>query len=235
MEGFLSFNYNEIIAIKLSLKVALCSILITLPFGILCGYVLARFSFRGKILLDSIVNLPLILPPVITGYLLLLTFGKNGYIGKYLYDLFNISFAFNWKGAVLASAVVSFPLMVRAIRVAIEQVDPSYEKVAATLGASKIKVFFTITIPLAMNGIIAGTVTAFARSLGEFGATITFVSNIPGKTNTIPIEIYSLIQNPSSDDASIIKLVIISIVIAFLSLILSELFVRKTTASSKDR
>lgn len=235
MEGFLSFNYNELTAIKLSLKVALCSILITLPFGILCGYVLARFSFRGKILLDSIVNLPLILPPVITGYLLLLTFGKNGYIGKYLYDLFNISFAFNWKGAVLASAVVSFPLMVRAIRVAIEQVDPSYEKVAATLGASKLKVFVTITIPLAMNGIIAGTVTAFARSLGEFGATITFVSNIPGKTNTIPIEIYSLIQNPSSDEASIIKLVVISVAIAFLSLMLSELFVRRTTAYSKDR
>ena len=235
MEDFLSLNYNEITAIKLSLKVALCSVLATLPFGILCGYVLARFSFRGKILLDSIVNLPLILPPVITGYLLLLTFGKNGYIGKYLYDLFNISFAFNWKGAVLASAVVSFPLMVRAIRVAIEQVDPSYEKVAGTLGASKLKVFFTITIPLAMNGIIAGTVTAFARSLGEFGATITFVSNIPGKTNTIPIEIYSLIQNPSSADASIIKLVVISIVIAFLSLILSELFIRRTIAGSKDR
>ena len=235
MDGFLSFNYNEIVAIKLSLKVALCSILITVPFGILFGYLLARFSFRGKIFLDSLVNLPLILPPVITGYLLLLIFGKNGYIGKYLYDLFNISFAFNWKGAVLASAVVSFPLMVRAIRVAIEQVDLSYEKVAGTLGASKLKVFFTITIPLAMNGIIAGTVTAFARSLGEFGATITFVSNIPGKTNTIPIEIYSLIQNPSSDDASIIKLVVISIVIAFLSLILSELFVRRTVASSKDR
>ncbi len=235
MDGFLSFNYNELTAIKLSLKIALCSIIVTLPFGILCGYILARFSFRGKILLDSIVNLPLILPPVITGYLLLLTFGKNGYIGKYLYNLFDISFAFNWKGAVLASAVVSFPLMVRAIRVAIEQVDPSYEKVAGTLGASKLKVFFTITIPLAMNGIIAGTVTAFARSLGEFGATITFVSNIPGKTNTIPIEIYSLIQNPSSADASIIKLVIISIVIAFLSLILSEVFVRKTIASSKDR
>ena len=235
MEGFLGFNYNELIAIKLSLKVALCSVFVTLPFGILCGYVLARFSFRGKILLDSIVNLPLILPPVITGYLLLLTFGKNGYIGKYLYNLFDISFAFNWKGAVLASAVVSFPLMVRAIRVAIEQVDPSYEKVAGTLGASKLKVFFTITIPLAMNGIIAGTVTAFARSLGEFGATITFVSNIPGKTNTIPIEIYSLIQNPSSADASIIKLVVISIVIAFLSLILSELFIRRTIAGSKDR
>ncbi len=235
MEDFLSFNYNELTAIKLSLKVALCSILVTLPFGVLCGYILARFSFKGKILLDSLVNLPLILPPVITGYLLLLTFGKNGYIGKYLYDLFNISFAFNWKGAVLASAVVSFPLMVRAIRVAIEQVDPSYEKVAATLGASKLKVFFTVIIPLAMNGIIAGTVTAFARSLGEFGATITFVSNIPGKTNTIPIEIYSLIQNPSSADASIIKLVTISIIIAFLSLMLSELFVRKTTVSSKDR
>jgi len=228
MIDLLSLTPNEITAIQLSLKVSITALIFSLPVGIFFAYILARYSFFGKTILDALINLPLVMPPVITGYILLIIFGRNGVIGGFLYNHFDIVFAFDWKGAALASAIVSLPLMVRTIRVAIEQIDVGYENVAATLGAGRIKIFFTITIPLALNGIIAGTVIFFARSLGEFGATITFVSNIPGKTNTIPIEIYSLINTPSSDSSAIITLSVISILIAFLSLILSEILIKRS-------
>ena len=228
MIDFFYLSPNEITSILLSLRVSITALIFSLPVGILFAYVLARYSFFGKTILDALIHLPLVMPPVITGYILLILFGRNGVIGGFLYKHFDIVFAFNWKGAALASAVVSLPLMIRTIRVAIEQIDVGYENVAATLGAGRIKIFFTITMPLAFNGIIAGIVIFFARSLGEFGATMTFVANIPGKTNTIPIEIYSLINSPSYDSSAIITLSVISILVAFISLILSEILIKRS-------
>ncbi|MEQ4673861.1 molybdate ABC transporter permease subunit [Providencia vermicola] len=212
-------------AIYLSLKVSSVAVILSLPLGILTAWVLVRCNFPGKTLLDSIIHLPLVLPPVVVGYLLLISMGKRGFIGEWLYNWFGFSFTFSWRGAALASAVVAFPLMVRAIRLALEAVDCKLEQAARTLGATPLRVFFTITIPLSLPGIIVGTVLAFARSLGEFGATITFVSNIPGETQTIPLAMYTLIETPGAEvDAA--RLCIIAIVLALISLLISEWLTR---------
>ncbi|SFU64853.1 molybdate ABC transporter permease subunit [Xenorhabdus koppenhoeferi] len=212
-------------AILLSLKISVIAVLFSLPLGILMAWMLARCQFFGKSLLDSIVHLPLVLPPVVVGYLLLISMGRRGVIGEFLYDWFGVSFAFNWTGAALASAVVAFPLMVRAIRLSLESIDQRLEQAAHTLGAGSLKVFFTITLPLSLPGIIVGAVLAFARSLGEFGATITFVSNIPGETRTIPLAMYTLIEMPGAETAAA-RLCIIAIALALVALMLSEWLTR---------
>ncbi|MBL4814903.1 MAG: molybdate ABC transporter permease subunit [Shewanella sp.] len=216
----------EISALMLSLKVAVVAMLTSLPVGIACAWILARLKFPGKALLDSLIHLPLVLPPVVVGYLLLVSMGRKGFIGEHLYDWFGISFSFSWRGAALAAAIVSFPLMVRAIRQSFEQVDLRLEQAARTLGASRLRVFMTITLPLATPGIISGMVLAFARSLGEFGSTITFVSNIPGETRTIPLAMYSFIETPGAE-AQAFRLCVISVIIALLSLMASEWLNRK--------
>ncbi|OTA16466.1 binding-protein-dependent transport systems inner membrane component [Xenorhabdus vietnamensis] len=212
-------------AILLSLKISGIAVLFSLPFGILMAWMLARCQFFGKSLLDSIIHLPLVLPPVVVGYLLLISMGRRGVIGEFLYGWFGVSFAFDWTGAALASAVVAFPLMVRAIRLSLESIDRRLEQAAHTLGASSLKVFFTITLPLSLPGIIVGAVLAFARSLGEFGATITFVSNIPGETRTIPLAMYTLIETPGAETAAA-RLCVIAIALALISLMLSEWLTR---------
>ncbi len=220
----------ELSALALSLKVSIVSVLISLPFAIGIAWLLARKQFPGKTLLDGIVHLPLILPPVVVGYLLLVAFGRQGWLGKPLYELTGLSFSFSWQGAVLAAAIVSFPLLVRAIRQAVEAVDYKFEEVARTLGASPVRVFMTITLPLILPGILTGTVLGFARSLGEFGATITFVSNIPEITRTIPLAMYSFIQTPGAE-AEAARLCIIAIIIALISLLISEWLNRKARAA----
>lgn len=212
-------------AVMLSLKVSFVAVACSLPLGVLMAWILVRCQFRGKTLLDSVIHLPLVLPPVVVGYLLLLGFGRRGVIGEYLYDWFGFTFAFSWRGAALASAVIAFPLMVRAIRLALEAVDSKLEQAARTLGAGRWRVFFTITLPLTLPGIIAGTVLAFARSLGEFGATITFVSNIPGETRTLPSAMYTLIETPGAEGAAA-RLCVIAILLALASLLLSEWLTR---------
>ena len=211
-------------AVALSLKVSFWATLVSLPLGILVAHVLARRVFPGKQVLNGLVHLPLILPPVVTGYMLLLTFGTKGPVGSLLAEI-GIVFAFRWTGAALTAGVVAFPLMVRAIRLALEGVDIKLEQAARTLGAGRWRVFFTITLPLTLPGIIVGTVLAFARSLGEFGATITFVSNIPGETRTIPSAMYTLIQTPGGEGAAA-RLCVISIVLALISLLVSEWLAR---------
>ncbi|ATZ11068.1 molybdate ABC transporter permease subunit [Erwinia amylovora] len=212
-------------AVALSLKVSVMAVAGSLPFGILMAWILVRCQFRGKTLLDSLIHLPLVLPPVVVGYLLLLGFGRRGVIGKYLYDWFGFTFAFSWRGAALASAVIAFPLMVRAIRLALEAVDSKLEQAARTLGAGRWRVFFTITLPLTLPGIIVGAVLGFARSLGEFGATITFVSNIPGETRTLPSAMYTLLETPAAEGAAA-RLCVIAILLALASLLLSEWLTR---------
>ncbi|MBP2196944.1 molybdate ABC transporter permease subunit [Erwiniaceae bacterium L1_54_6] len=212
-------------AVFLSLRVSCVAVLCSLPFGILMAWILARCQFPGKTLLDSLIHLPLVLPPVVVGYLLLISLGRRGFIGQWLYDWFGISFAFSWRGAVIAAAVIAFPLMVRAIRLALEGVDTRLEQAARTLGAGRWRVFFTITLPLTFPGIIVGTVLAFARSLGEFGATITFVSNIPGETRTIPSAMFTLIETPGAENAAA-RLCAVAILLALLSLVASELLAR---------
>ena len=212
-------------AVVLSLKVSSIAVLFSLPFGILTAWILVRCQFPGKSLLDSFIHLPLVLPPVVVGYLLLIGLGRRGVIGQYLYDWFGFSFAFSWRGAALASAVIAFPLMVRAIRLALEAVDMRLEQAARTLGAGRWRVFFTITLPLTLPGIIVGTVLAFARSLGEFGATITFVSNIPQETRTLPLAMFTLIETPGAEGAAA-RLCIIAIALALLSLLVSEWLAR---------
>lgn len=214
-------------AVRLSLRVASVATLASLPLGILTAWLLARGRFFGKTLLDGLVYLPLVLPPVVTGYVLLILFGRRGMIGAFLESHFGLVFSFRWTGAALACAVMGFPLMVRAIRLAIESIDPRSEEAAATLGASPLWVFFTVTLPLALPGIIAGAVLCFAKALGEFGATITFVSNIPGETQTIPAAIYALTQMPGGD-AGALRLSLVSIVIALGALITSEILARRT-------
>ncbi|OCG28544.1 molybdate ABC transporter permease [Gilliamella sp. wkB108] len=209
----------------LSLKIAGVAIIFSLPIGILTAWILARCHFFGKSLFDSIVHLPLVLPPVVLGYLLLLTMGRRGFLGEWLERYFNISFSFNWQGAALASAVVAFPLMVRSIRLAIESIDTRLENVARTLGAHKFRVFVTITLPLAFPGILMGVVLGFARCLGEFGATITFVSNIQGETRTLPLAMYTLLQMPDGEHAAM-RLCIISIILSLVALFLSEMLNR---------
>jgi len=217
---------DEIQAIRLSLRVATWAVIWSLPFGVLAALVLARGRFPGKALLDTVLHLPLILPPVVTGYGLLLLFGRRGVLGTFLANTLGIVFAFRWTGAALASAVMGFPLLVRAIRLAVEAVDRRLEDAAGTLGAAPGWVFLTVTLPLILPGIIAGAILAFARSLGEFGATITFVSNIPGETQTLPSAIYTLTQVPGGD-AGAIRLSIIAIVIAALALLGSEFLARR--------
>lgn len=212
-------------AVRLSLIVGFWAVVWSFPFGIFFGWLLARKNFPGKSVLDALLHLPMVVPPVVTGFLLLVLFGKNGFFGSFLAAL-GISFSFNMKGAALASAVTSFPLMVRAIRISMEGVDKGLESAARTLGASRLRVFFTITIPLSFSGILAGIVMAFARSLGEFGATITFVSNIPGATRTIPLALYSQLQIPGNEAAAV-RLTVISIAIAFMALVASEYFARR--------
>lgn len=209
----------------LSLKIAGAAILFSLPIGILTAWILARCQFYGKSLFDSIIHLPLVLPPVVLGYLLLLTMGRNGIIGSWLNHYLDISFSFNWQGAALASAVVAFPLLVRSIRLAIESIDSRLENVARTLGANRLRVFMTVTLPLAFPGILMGTVLGFARCLGEFGATITFVSNIQGETRTLPLAMYTLLQMPNGENAAL-RLCIISIVLSLVALFLSEMLNR---------
>jgi len=208
-------------AVALSLRVSFWATLISLPVGIAVAYVLARYRFRGHQLLNGLVHLPLILPPVVTGYLLLLTFGRKGAVGAFLDQTFGLVFAFRWTGAALAAAVMAFPLMVRAIRMAIEAVDPRLEAAAGTLGASRPWVFVTVTLPLILPGIVAGAILAFAKAMGEFGATITFVANIPGQTQTLPSAIYAYMQVPGGDGAAF-RLVLVAIAIAMLALLLSE-------------
>lgn len=219
---------TEWTAILLSIRVAVIATLISTPIGIGIAWLLARRDFWGKPIIDAVIYLPLVLPPVVTGYLLLLTFGKRGLIGGWLAEHLGIVFAFRWTGAALACGVMSFPLLVRPIRLSIEAVDRRLEQAAGTLGAPPWKVFATITLPLALPGVLAGMVLGFAKAIGEFGATITFVSNIPGETQTISSAIYSLIQTPDGDAAAS-RLVIVSISIAVLALVASEWFARRAT------
>jgi molybdate transport system permease protein len=218
----------ELEALKLSLWVSMWAVLGSLPPGIFIAWVLARKQFPGKTLLDGAVHLPLVLPPVVTGYLLLIAMGRNGPIGGWIYEWTGISFAFDWKGAALAAAVMAFPLLVRAVRLSVETVDLGLEEAARTLGAGPVRVFFTITLPLVIPGILTGAILAFARSLGEFGATITFVSNIPGETQTLPIALYSLIQMPGGETGAL-RLCVIAILVSLLALIASELLARRLT------
>lgn len=215
----------ELEALLLSLKISSVAVLCSLPLGIACAWLLARRNFWGKSLLDGFIHLPLVLPPVVIGYLLLISMGRQGVIGQWLYAWFGISLSFSWRGAVLAVAVVSFPLMVRSIRLALEGVDTKLEQAARTLGASPWKVFMTITLPLIIPGILSGTILAFARALGEFGATITFVSNIQGQTQTIPLAMYSFIETPGAESEAA-RLCAVAIVIALSSLFASEWLTR---------
>lgn len=225
MEGAASFlGPEEWRAVALSLRVSVWATAASLPFGILAAYALARWRFPGRQLLNGLVHLPLILPPVATGYILLSVFGTRGPVGGLLAEL-GVVFAFRWTGAALAAAVMAFPLMVRAIRLSIEAVDPRLEAAAATLGASPAWVFVTVTLPLCLPGIVAGAILAFAKAMGEFGATITFVSNIPGETQTIPSAIYAFLQVPGGE-ASALRLVAVSVVLAMAALLLSEVAAR---------
>lgn len=219
---------DEWTAIQLSLRVAGLATLAGLPFGIATALLLARGRFAGKTLLDALVHLPLVLPPVVTGYVLLIVFGRRGVVGGFLDEYLGIVLSFRWTGAALACAVMGFPLMVRAIRLSIESIDPRLEQTASTLGASPFWVFFTVTLPLALPGVIAGAVLCFAKALGEFGATITFVSNIPGETQTIPSAIYNYTQIPGGD-AGALRLSIIAVIIAIAALVASEVLARRTS------
>jgi molybdate transport system permease protein len=222
----LDLTPEEWTAVRLSLRIALVATIAALPFGIAVAWVLARRDFWGKALLDGIVHLPLVLPPVVTGYLLLIWFGRRGPIGAFLDAHFGIVFSFRWTGAALACGVMAFPLLVRAIRLSFEAIDRRLEDAAATLGANRAWTFLTVTLPLALPGVIAGMVLCFAKALGEFGATITFVSNIPGETQTISAAIYTLTQVPGGDAAAM-RLVVVAIVLALLALIASEWFARR--------
>lgn len=223
---WLQLSPEEWTAVQLSIKVATWAMLGSLPLGLFVAFLLARREFWGKSILNGIVHLPLIMPPVVTGYLLLLSFGRRGPVGGFLEQCCGIVFSFRWTGAALACAVMGFPLLVRAIRLSVEAVDRRLEAAAGTLGASPLWVFATITLPLIMPGIIAGMILCFAKAMGEFGATITFVSNIPGETQTLPSAIYTYTQVPGGD-AGALRLTIVSVVIAMLALLASELLARR--------
>lgn len=220
------FSFDEIQAILLSIKVAVWSVAAGIVPATVCAFILARFRFRGKSLMDAIIHLPLVVPPVVTGYLLILLVGRYTLIGGF-FESMGIRFAFNWKGAVLASMVMSFPLMVRAIRISIESVDRGLEDAALTLGAGKLRVFLTVTLPLSISGIISGSMLAFARSLGEFGATITFVANIPGETQTLPLALYSYTQTPGGEPQAA-RLCLVAVIIAIGALIVSEFLSKRS-------
>ncbi len=221
MIEFFALTPLEAEALRLSLWVSLWAVATSLPIGILVAWVLARGNFPGKTMLDGLIHLPLVLPPVVIGYVLLVLLGRKGVMGEALYRALGISFAFNWKGAAVASAVVAFPLLVRAVRLSLEAVDQGLEAAARTLGAGPIRVFFSITLPLTMPGILTGIILAFARSLSEFGATITFVSNIPGETRTLPLALYTLTQVPDGEQGAF-RLCVISVILAMIALISSE-------------
>jgi molybdate transport system permease protein len=225
----LDLTPEEWTAVRLSLWIAVWATVVALPFGIAIAYLLARKQFWGKALVDALVHLPLVLPPVVTGYLLLIVFGRNAPVGAFLADTFGIVFAFRWTGAALSCGIMGFPLMVRAIRLSIEAIDTRLEEAASTLGANRFWILATVTLPLALPGIIAGMVLAFARALGEFGATITFVSNIPGETQTISAAIYTLTQVPGGDAAAL-RLVVVAIIISLGALMVSEWFARRAGA-----
>lgn len=208
---------EELSALHLSAKVAGFATALCLPFAVAVAWLLARYEFRAKFVLEALLQMPMVLPPVVLGYLLLVLFGNQGAIGQYL-SAFGIQLAFNWKGAVLASMIVAFPLMVQPIRLSFQMINQQLEQVAGSLGASPLKVFFSISLPLALPGILIGSILCFSRSLGEFGATITFVGNIPDETRTIPIAIYSLLQQPDGD-AMAMRLVTLSLILAFAALI----------------
>jgi molybdate transport system permease protein len=217
---------DEWTAVLLSLRISIVATIFALPFGIALAWVLARTDFYGKALLDGIAHLPLVLPPVVTGYLLLISFGRRGPIGAFLADHFGIVFSFRWTGAALACGIMGFPLMVRPIRLAIEAIDRRLEDAAATLGANRTWVFLTVTLPLALPGLIAGFVLCFAKALGEFGATITFVSNIPGETQTLSAAIYTFTQVPNGDAAAG-RLVLVAIAISLAALVAAEWLARR--------
>ena len=225
---------DEWAVIGLSLKVAFWSVLCSLPLALATAWLLARTRFYGKSLFDALVHLPLVLPPVVIGYFLLLLLGRRGPLGALLDEYFGIVFAFRWSGAAVAAAIMGFPLMVRAIRLSIEAIDSGLEDAARTLGATRLRVFFTITLPLALPGVFTGTLLSFARSLGEFGATITFVSNIPGETQTLPLAIYTLTQVPGGDAAAL-RLSLIAIVLSVLALMVSEWLVRRSQQRARGR
>lgn len=216
----------EFEALSLSLKVATWSVVVSLPLGIAMAWVLARLRFPGRVLLDGIVHLPLVVPPVAVGYLLLVVLGRQGLVGGWLFESFGVTLVFTWQGAAVAAAVMSYPLMVRAVRLSIEAVDQRLETAARTLGAGPLRVFFTITLPLTTPGILTGAVLAFARSLGEFGATITFVSNIAGETRTLPIALYTLVQSPGGEDAAL-RIVALSVALALVAMLASEVIARR--------
>jgi len=213
-------------ALELSLRVAVAATLGSLPVATALAFLLARTRFPGKSLLDGMIHLPLVVPPVVVGYLLLLLLGRRGPLGAFLYDTFGVTVAFTWKGAAVAAAVMALPLAVRAIRLAIESVDRGLEDAAATLGAHPLRVFFTVTLPLIAPGILVGAILSFARALGEFGATITFVSNIPGETQTLPLALYAQVQTPDGDLPAA-RLAAISVVVALAALLASEVLARR--------
>ena len=223
----MALSPEEWAIIALSLKVSGVAVLACLPLAFALAWVLARGRFPGLVLLDALVHLPLVLPPVVTGWLLLLAFGNNGPAGRWLDDVLGITFMFRWTGAALAAGVMALPLMVRAMRLSIEAVDRRLEQAAETLGASRARIFATITLPLALPGLLAGAVLGFARSLGEFGATITFVSNIPGETRTLPIAIYSALQVPGSEGV-VTRLALIAVALSLIALVASEMLARRS-------
>ncbi|MFA5956607.1 molybdate ABC transporter permease subunit [Hyphomicrobium sp.] len=220
------FSPDEWTAIMLSLRVATVGTLVGLPVALFLAYVLARWRFPGKVILDGLLHLPLVLPPVVTGYILLLTFGRQGAIGKALYELLGITFSFRWTGAALACGIMGFPLMLRAIRLSFEAIDRRLETAASTLGANAWWTFLLVTLPLALPGILVGAILCFAKALGEFGATITFVSNIPGETETIPTAIYTYTQVPGGDYQAF-RLACVSVAIAMIALVVSEILNRR--------
>ena len=221
MNELFTYSSSELTAIQLSLKVALVCTIIVLPFAILIGWFLARKRFFGKAFVEGFLHLPLVLPPVTTGYILLVIFGTNGWLGGLFYNWLGVRIAFSFPAAIIAAIVVSFPLVTRSIRLSIELVDKNYEEAARTLGASNLRVFFTITLPLALPGVISGAILAFARSLGEFGATISFAGNISGETQTLPLAIFSTMQVPG-EESSTLRLVLVSVVLSLLAMIGAE-------------
>lgn len=216
---------EEISALYLSAKVGLFATLVNLPFAIFVAWILARYEFRLKVILESLLQLPMILPPVVLGYLLLILFGNRGIVGQFLSE-WGIQLAFNWKGAVIASMVVAFPLMVQPIRLSFQLINQQLEQIAQTLGASPIQTFFSISLPLALPGVLIGSILCFSRSLGEFGATITFVGNIPDETRTVPIAIYSLLQQPDGESMAM-RLVLLSVGLAFAALVANHFILKR--------
>ncbi|MCG6878921.1 MAG: molybdate ABC transporter permease subunit [Deltaproteobacteria bacterium] len=223
MLGLTSMEWE---ALRLSLWISSWAVAVSVPFGILVAWILARLRFPGKSIFDGIVHLPLVLPPVVTGYVLLVLFGRKGPLGAFLQDHLGVTLAFNWKGAALAAAVMAFPLLVRAVRLSMESVDQELEAAARTLGAGPLRVFFTVTLPLVAPGIISGLILAFARCLGEFGATITFVSNIPGETRTLSLALYTLTQMPDGETGAM-RLCLLSAGVAMVAMVLSEMAARR--------